>query len=229
MAREALAVAPVPDDVSLDRVTRPFESAGPGPCPPRYPAPIAVSFQTHVNAFGVQQQRCVLCGNCISGNYSAKNTLIMNYLPGAAAAGAEIYCGVAVQTVEPGPDHTWLVRVPTLDWPSGLYGRPELTIRADAVLLASGTLGSTEILLRSRDRRGSGPVSSARKSLLGQRRCDRIRLQRAGHSPRRWSPCSTRYSFARRPCGTASRTRPVDRRTPPPLPSPAAGSGTRVR
>jgi cholesterol oxidase len=158
LVKKALGAKPVPDDVDLDKVARLIESSAErNPRPADHRPPIAVSFHTHVNEFDVQQGRCTLCGNCITGcNYSAKNTLIMNYLPAAAAAGASIFCGVQVAAVEPVNPQAgdWLVHTRILDGSAKLFGSPEMPIRAGMVFLAAGSLGSTEILLRSRDRYG---------------------------------------------------------------------------
>jgi cholesterol oxidase len=109
---------------------------------------LAISFQTRLTSDGVQHEACTLCGDCVSGcNHGAKNTVNKNYLAEAHALGAEIYCQVDVRSIEQRKSG-WLV------WlrPVGDARRPELFIRADTVILAAGTLGSTEILLRSRER-----------------------------------------------------------------------------
>lgn len=113
-------------------------------------APIAVTFKEGVNQVGVEQRACRLCGDCISGcNYEAKNTVMFNYLPDARNFGAEMYTQAAVRYLER-KDGRWLVHYQVLD--SGLegYDAPTQTVSADIVVLAAGTLGSTEILLRSK-------------------------------------------------------------------------------
>ena len=112
--------------------------------------PINVNFVDQVNHVGVQQQACTLCGDCVSGcNFAAKNTLIMNYLPDAVANGAEIYTEVRVVRLEPSGS-TWLVHYqPTALGRTHFAGSPPMFVRAGIVVLAGGTLGSTEVLLRS--------------------------------------------------------------------------------
>src|SRR4029079_16288071 len=83
-----------------------------------------------------------------------KNTVAANYLAGAANAGAAIFCGVETRAIEKGPDNTWLVHVRLTDKARRPFGNPEIVIRARMVFLSAGTLGSTEILLRSRARYG---------------------------------------------------------------------------
>ena len=114
-----------------------------------YRPPIKVTFEDGVNHVGVPQQACKVCGDCVSGcNYAAKNTLIMNYLPDARNHDAEIYTRVAAQKIER-QDERWLVYYQVLEAGREEFGAPPLFVSADMVILAAGTLGSTEILLRS--------------------------------------------------------------------------------
>ena len=107
-----------------------------------------VTFTSGPNAVGVRQNACNLCGDCCSGcNYGAKNTVLMNYLPDAYAHGAHIFTEVAVQSVRR-CQGTWRVGFDVLGDGPGTASR---FVTADVVVLAAGTLGSTQILLRSRD------------------------------------------------------------------------------
>jgi cholesterol oxidase len=113
---------------------------------------INVTFADGPNAFGVDQNACTLCGDCCSGcNYGAKNTVLMNYLPDARAHGAHIFTEVAVQSVQRWQGNKWRI-----DYDAAADGRDRHSgtpfVTADIVVLAAGTLGSTQILLRSRDR-----------------------------------------------------------------------------
>jgi cholesterol oxidase len=117
---------------------------------PCYRAPITVTFKEGVNAAGVTQHPCKLCGDCISGcNYAAKNTVAFNYLADASNFGAEIYTQAAVRYVER-KDGRWLVHYHALETGVESFEAPLRTVTADIVVLAAGTLGSTEILLRSK-------------------------------------------------------------------------------
>ena len=113
--------------------------------------PIYVNFDIDgPNHVGVEQKPCNGCGDCCSGcNYSAKNTLIMNYLPDAQHHGAEIYTQVNVRYVEK-QDNQWKVHYNLLTTGDEQLDAPTVFILADVVVLAGGTLGSTELLLRSR-------------------------------------------------------------------------------
>ena len=107
-----------------------------------------VTFINGPNAAGVRQNACNMCGDCCSGcNYGAKNTTLMNYLPDAYAHGAHIFTEVAVQSVRR-CGGTWKV---SFDAHGGAPGTASRFVTADVVVLAAGTLGSTQILLRSRE------------------------------------------------------------------------------
>jgi cholesterol oxidase len=110
--------------------------------------PLMVNFRElegGINHVGAKQGPCVNCGDCVSGcNFGAKNTVLMNYLPDAVNHGAEIYTEISARRVERGAGR-WRVPCTNPD------GENALTVDADIVILAAGTLGSTEILLRSAD------------------------------------------------------------------------------
>ena len=119
--------------------------------------PIAVTFEDGPNAVGLEQRACVLCGDCVTGcNHRAKNTLVENYLPDAVAHGAELYCEAAVQVVEPvegdGDGPRWRVTFEAVGDGRTRFDAPTSFVFADVVVLAAGALGTTEILLRSRER-----------------------------------------------------------------------------
>lgn len=115
-----------------------------------YRPPITVTFEDRVNYAGLQQKKCVNCGDCVSGcNYSAKNTVLMNYLPDAKNYGAEIFTEISVRYVERKSDK-WGVHFDLLGEGREKFKSPNLFVAADIVVLAAGALGSTEILLRSR-------------------------------------------------------------------------------
>ena len=119
-----------------------------------YRPPINVNFETfheNMNHVGVEQHPCVGCGDCMTGcNYRAKNTVIMNYLPDAKNHGAEIFTQVSVQYLSR-RDSRWLVHYQLLNTGRDKFDAPTMFVSADIVVLAAGSLGSTEILLRSRN------------------------------------------------------------------------------
>jgi cholesterol oxidase len=118
--------------------------------PPIAPT-VVVSYAETVNPAGISQPACTRCGDCCAGcNVGAKNTVALTYLPEAARHGAELYTHAKVSHVEPNASGGWTVRLTRLDGPDGAAS--ELSITADIVVLAAGTLGTTEVLLRSRER-----------------------------------------------------------------------------
>ncbi len=123
-------------------------------------APIAVNLRRYANApnaQGVWQAACTGCGDCVAGcKVGAKNSLDVNYLPLARSAGAQIFARIEVDWLERLADGRWNVHY--------LY-RPDSgpavagQLVAASVIIAAGSLGSTQILLRSR---GHGlPLSAA--------------------------------------------------------------------
>lgn len=121
--------------------------------------PLAVTFdQTVTDTGGVPWRdpgayapgTCVHCGNCVIGCESdAKNTLDKNYLKEAKEDhGAEIWPLSMVTHIEEGPGGTWRVHYLKVD--EGLRHRKR-EIVGNIVILAAGSIGSPEILLRSRD------------------------------------------------------------------------------
>ena len=130
---------------------RTFDKAGRGTGRTAVHTPVAISFSDTTSAGGVEQPACTLCGDCCGGcNVGAKNTVALTYLPDAARHGAELFTHAAVRHVSREKDGHWRVALRRLDGKTkdAADGAP-LDVTADIVVLAAGTLGSTEILLRS--------------------------------------------------------------------------------
>ncbi|MBK8667206.1 MAG: alkaline phosphatase D family protein [Burkholderiales bacterium] len=111
---------------------------------------------------------CVGCGECVAGcNFNAKKTLTHSYLPRAKAAGARLYTGVTVLRLQRDGKHWRISFQPTHAAKDARAGAATLThvLRARQVILAAGTFGSTEILLRSRDARGGRPKLALSRTL----------------------------------------------------------------
>lgn len=142
-ARDMLGSQPYPAGRSLPKLDA-LERVADGMKAPFKRADINVMFTEGSNPAGVRQNACTDCGDCVSGcNYGAKNTVLMNYLPDAVVDKAQIYVGADVQSLSRADD-LWQVSVK--DTATGKIR----TLTAKMVILAAGTLGSTEILLRSR-------------------------------------------------------------------------------
>ncbi|HEX2545327.1 MAG TPA: GMC family oxidoreductase N-terminal domain-containing protein [Ramlibacter sp.] len=96
-----------------------------------------------------EQPACTLCGDCMTGcNVGAKKSLDTTLLRQAREAGVEIFTGCSVLRVQRADDH-WEVETVYTNESVRLRHGPAW-IKAKKVILAAGTLGSTEILLRSR-------------------------------------------------------------------------------
>jgi cholesterol oxidase len=112
----------------------------------------AITVQVTKDEADADVPACTLCGDCMTGcNVGAKKSLDTTLLRQARRKGAEIYTGGSVVKVKRNgnPNGPWTVRTVYTDeslrqrhWP--------VDIKARRVILAAGTLGSTEILLRSR-------------------------------------------------------------------------------
>lgn len=100
------------------------------------------------NKHGAKQGTCVHCGNCVLGcETGAKNTLDVNYLAIAKDKGAEIRPLSMVSHIERNGTSKWFVHYDDVRD----RRKKRRLMSADVVVLAAGSIGSTEILLRSRD------------------------------------------------------------------------------
>jgi cholesterol oxidase len=150
-ARSMLSPEPYPLSAPKPAKLAALESMAEGLGVPCVRPPINVHFgAAGPNAVGVTQEPCTGCGDCVSGcNVGAKNTLLMNYLPYARARGAELFTSVAVTRIARRPHGGWRIFYRPLDLGRELFDAADELLEADVVILAGGTLGSTEILLRS--------------------------------------------------------------------------------
>jgi cholesterol oxidase len=146
-AREILAAAPVPDAASLLKVQA-LQKRAQELNTTATPLNVAVNFKYDgPNAHGVVQHPCVKCGDCVTGcNFAAKNTLYMNYLPLAAKNGADIFTQVKVEWIEKLSTGGWRIHGQHV---SSATDNGSFTMDAANVILAAGSINSTEILLRS--------------------------------------------------------------------------------
>lgn len=111
-----------------------------------------------INPHGVEQGTCTHCGNCDIGcEVHAKNTLDLNYLAVAEKNGAKIWPLHRVVFIEPAADG---YRVHYEHLENGKRRRGSVT--AARVIIAAGSIGSTELLLRCRDEHGTLPGVSNR-------------------------------------------------------------------
>ena len=152
LARQWIAPARDPDAFSHTKVaalSSASRAVGTEPVAPE----VAVTFEDRISAGGIAQPACTRCGDCCGGcNVGAKNTVALTYLPDAVRHGAELFTGARVSHVEKAPDGSWRVHVRDTEIKNDHEAGAWRTLTAPVVVLSAGTLGSTEILMRSRDR-----------------------------------------------------------------------------
>ena len=152
-AERMLNPVPYPNKTNLDKL-RALRISGAALNKECVTPPINVTFEKQVNRAGVMQPACTLCGDCCSGcNVGSKNTTQMNYLPDAVNHGAEIFTECSVNSIRK-ERGKWRVFFELVGREREKFGAPEQSISADIVILSAGTLGSTEILLRSQEQNG---------------------------------------------------------------------------
>lgn len=113
---------------------------------------LAVRFQDRgLNRFGITQGPCTFSGECDIGcNEGAKNTLDLNYLALAEQHGATVgTLTEAVHIARAGDGYQ--VRLREYGHPGADREGVERQVSARYVFVCAGTLGTTELLLRSRD------------------------------------------------------------------------------
>ena len=115
---------------------------------------ITRSFQGHalpvLNRQGMIQRECIDCGDCLTGcNVGAKNTLAMNYLPMARRNGTMMFTQTEVRDIEKCGDF-WKVNFIYFHRDEqGRHTEQEGSTTARVVVLGAGSIGSSEILMRS--------------------------------------------------------------------------------
>ncbi|MBC52235.1 MAG: hypothetical protein CMQ34_00200 [Gammaproteobacteria bacterium] len=106
-------------------------------------APLTVNF-AGPTPHSTDHQPCNLCGNCVIGCHSgAKGSLNMNAWPLLRQLGADIYAGVTVRSLNRTAEGWQVLCAPA--------ARPDevVQVQCKTVILGAGTLGSSEILMRS--------------------------------------------------------------------------------
>jgi cholesterol oxidase len=108
------------------------------------------------NAQGQQQGTCVHLGNCDIGcEAKARNTLDLNYIPLAEKHGADVRPLHLVEKIETTADG-YRVSFYVID--PDAHTRTAGSLTARLVIIAAGSMGSTELLLKCRDLYGSLPL-----------------------------------------------------------------------
>jgi len=111
---------------------------------------LTVSMNGGPNLAGVELSPCVSCGDCATGcNYGAKESLDTNLLYLAWKNGAQIFTGATVYRLAKRDDKAWAIYLNHTDDKLRRRQGAPLVLLARQVILAAGTFGTTEILLRS--------------------------------------------------------------------------------
>ncbi len=124
----------------------------------RPPVPGECIQEEHRNLHDRDRYTCKLCGECDVGcNYGSKNTLDYNYLSAAKRQGAELKTLCEVRSFEPREGGGYQIHYVqhNLDLegiPSKTHQFAVTTITANQLILSAGTLGSTYLLLKNRDK-----------------------------------------------------------------------------
>ncbi|CAG8760699.1 28712_t:CDS:2, partial [Racocetra persica] len=160
-AREMLQPEPYPENFpelpKLNTLEEQAKKLGPEYANNFYRPPITVTFENRVNSAGVRQLKSKLTGNdCTGVNDGSKNSTLMNYVPDAWNHGCEIFCQINVHRIKKDKESKkWVIFYEWLDEEREIYNDEHHNslyfVTADVVFLAAGTIGSNEILLRSRN------------------------------------------------------------------------------
>ena len=120
-----------------------FANAG---CEPEVGVPIDGTGNLH----DTPRFTCRLCGECNLGcNAGSKNSLDLTYLSEAWRHGAEIRTLCEVRAIAPRPGRGYAVRY-VEHGQTGADASLVVEVTADTLVLAAGTLGTTQLLLRNR-------------------------------------------------------------------------------
>lgn len=102
-----------------------------------------------LNRQGMIQRACTSCGDCMTGcNVGAKNTLSMNYLPMARKSGADLFTETEIDRIDKEEGY-YTVHFTHYSRQGNQFVPVQGSVRSRIVILGAGSLGSTEILLRS--------------------------------------------------------------------------------
>jgi len=146
LAETMLGVAPAPSPERFAKFAGMRKAAEASGLSVQLPA-MTISHRPGLNVAGVMQPGCRNCGDCWSGcNVGAKNTVGITYIADAVDHGATVFCESRVQSIAK-TETGWEVVVRDLS-----PGGGERHIEAPILVLAAGTMGTNELLLRAQQR-----------------------------------------------------------------------------
>jgi cholesterol oxidase len=145
-AEHMLGVAPAPDPEQFAKFCGMRRLATASDLPVVAP-PMTISHRPGVNPVGVTQYGCRACGDCWSGcNAGAKNTVGITYVVDAVDHGAQVFCEARVDSIARTAGG-WTIEVVDLGG-----SRTLRQVSASILVLAAGTMGTNELLLRAQAR-----------------------------------------------------------------------------
>jgi cholesterol oxidase len=131
-----------------------------------------ITFEEDSNAQGRPRNICTHCGACMTGcNVGARNTAVETFLAQAVSAGVQVFTRTELRSFSRNRGgyslNLALHDGKDVDWSAPAYKRE---LQCGLLIVAAGSLGSTEILLRSRanwKRLRSATENDARLAKLG--------------------------------------------------------------
>lgn len=142
-AETMLGVGPAPEPGRFAKYGGMSRLAEAGGTKARLPA-MTIAHKPGVNVSGVMQYGCRYCGDCWSGcNVGAKNTTGITYITDAVDHGAEVFCQSPARSITK-TAHGWAVVAEDLT-----ARKTTRRIEAQIVVLAAGTMGTAELLMRA--------------------------------------------------------------------------------
>lgn len=114
------------------------------------PAAITVAMEDKLSCSNMQLKACNFCGDCATGcNHGAKESLDTNLLDLAQQRGATLVTGATVIKLEKTDDKRWRLHCEYTNKDLQARHGDTIYLSADKIIIAAGTYGSTEILLKS--------------------------------------------------------------------------------
>lgn len=115
--------------------------------------PLSIKLDDQHENQAIKTDQCIGCGDCFSGcNHNAKKSLDTNLLASAQSNGVDIFCGATVNYFQPEPSGGWSISVMHTDAVMNRRLGPPIKIRTKKLILSCGSLGSTELLLKSQSK-----------------------------------------------------------------------------
>jgi len=134
-------------DLELPKKNQALQDLGKSAC--YRPAAITVAMSNKTTCSQMQLKACNYCGDCATGcNHGAKESLDTNLLDLAQQQGAQLVTGATVNKLEK-QDKLWCLHTEYTHKNLQQRHGAVIKLRASKVIVAAGSFGSSEILMRS--------------------------------------------------------------------------------